>query len=482
MNTIRGRLTVWFTGAMAVVLLAFGSALVYERRRPSEQELDQRLASELQYAEESLTESHRVLGQLTTVQDSTRMLAGSVTSPFESTRDLILIADSTGRLLFANASARQLQYDALIRLLDLITPIPEPVRNGYVALPPPAGRLRYLAARDSTAGLEVAAMLVATPTDTPTLEPEHLIRSMLAVAPVVLLFTVGIGYWLAGTALQPLREIMDEVGAITDGRSLHRRVMVPVGAEELAGLAVTLNGMLARLEQSFASLRRFTADASHELRTPLMVVRAGVERALTASQTPPEILSTLDETLNQVNRMSELVDTLLMLARADEGRASLALKETDLHALAADAVETAGMLGEAAGVTASAELPEGPLLLPVDRGRIQQLLLNLITNAVKYTPAGGTVTVGLADRGDQVALWVQDTGIGIAAGDLPQIFSRFWRADVARTRGAEHGGWGLGLAICKWIAEAHGGSINVQSRPGRGTIFTVLLPKQPPTS
>ena len=358
--------------------------------------------------------------------------------------------------------------------------MPDPQRTGDVPLPPPAGRLRYVAALDSTAGPEVAAILVATRTDVPTLEPQHLVRSMLAVAPIVFVLSVGLGYWLAGTALRPLQEIMDEVGAITDGRSLHRRVMVPLGAGELAGLAVTLNGMLARLEQSFASLRRFTADASHELRTPLMVVRAGVERVLTTSHTPPEILGTLDETLNQVNRMSELVDTLLMLARADEGRASLALEETDLRALAADAAETAGMLGEAPGVTASAELPEEPLLLPVDRGRIQQLLLNLVTNAVKYTPEGGTVTIGLADQGEQVALWVRDTGIGIAAGDLPQIFSRFWRADVARTRGVEHGGWGLGLAISKWIAEAHGGSITVQSRPGRGTTFTVLLPRHPP--
>jgi signal transduction histidine kinase len=270
---------------------------------------------------------------------------------------------------------------------------------------------------------------------------------------------------------------MDEVEAISDGRSLHRRLAVPRSGDEMARLAVTVNGMLARLEKSFASLHRFTADASHELKTPLMVLRAGVERALVHPGTPGEILQSLDETLAQINQMTEMVESLLTLARADEGRAPLAVEESDLRDLLSDVTETAGMLGESTGISVSSEMPGQPVRLAVDRHRIQEMLLNLVTNAIKYTPAGGKVALSLEDQDGVVSFTVQDSGIGIAPGDLPHIFDRFWRADPARSRSGQHPGTGLGLAITKWIAEAHGGSITVQSRPGRGTRFTVSLPR-----
>jgi signal transduction histidine kinase len=235
--------------------------------------------------------------------------------------------------------------------------------------------------------------------------------------------------------------------------------------------------MIARLEQSFASLRCFTADASHELKTPLMVLRAGVERALTHPGASPDVLPTLDETLAQINRMSEMVEGLLTLARADEGRAPLAVEDCDLRDIVADVAETAGILGDDAGVAVIAQFPDAPVRVRADRQRIREMLLNLVTNAVKYTPSGGNIGLSLTEEHDHVTITVRDSGIGIAPGDLPHIFDRFWRADPARSRTGERPGTGLGLAITKWIVEAHGGSITVQSRPGRGTIFTVLLPK-----
>jgi signal transduction histidine kinase len=277
--------------------------------------------------------------------------------------------------------------------------------------------------------------------------------------------------------MRPVEGIMDEVDAISDGRSLHRRLAVPLSGDEMARLALTVNGMLARLEQSFASLHRFTADASHELKTPLMVLRAGVERALVHPGVPSEILQSLDETLAQINQMTEMVENLLTLARADEGRAPLAVEECDLRDLVADVAETAGILGEEAGVSAVHTMPETPVRLAVDRHRLREMLLNMVTNAIKYTPRGGAVALSLEEKDDAVLFTVRDTGIGIAAGDLPHIFERFWRADAARSRTGDRPGIGLGLAITKWIVEAHGGSITVQSRPGRGTMFTVRLPK-----
>jgi signal transduction histidine kinase len=189
------------------------------------------------------------------------------------------------------------------------------------------------------------------------------------------------------------------------------------------------------------------------------------------------VLEALDTTLDQLNQLNELVDSLLTLARADEGRAPLTLEDCDLAEIVADVGETAGLLGEQHGLTVHTALPDHSVRLSVDRHRIHQLLLNLVTNAAKYTPAGGTVHLALEDADGVVRLIVRDSGIGIASGDLPHIFDRFWRADPARSRTGDRPGVGLGLAISKWIAEAHGGEIAVQSRPGRGSTFTITLPR-----
>jgi signal transduction histidine kinase len=345
-----------------------------------------------------------------------------------------------------------------------------------MSLGPGGGPIRYVALPVTGVWSTPGGVLVAAPAESVAFGPEQLLQAMLVIGPIILAGSVGLGYVLADTSLRPVEGMMDELKAISDGRSLHRRLALPQ-ADELAHLAVTMNGMLARLEQSFASLRRFTADASHELKTPLMVLRVGVERALTHAGTPPEALEALDETLEQINRMTEMVDSLLTLARADEGSATLAVAPTDLRQLVEEASETANILGEAPGIAVRTELPETPVMLAVDQSRIRQLLLNLVTNAIKYTPPGGRISLGLVDRGESVALVVGDNGIGIAPGDLPHIFDRFWRADVARNRSGDRPGTGLGLAITKWVAEAHGGTINAQSRPGRGTVFTVTLPR-----
>jgi len=166
-----------------------------------------------------------------------------------------------------------------------------------------------------------------------------------------------------------------------------------------------------------------------------------------------------------------------VLARADEGRAPLHREQLDLRELLAEIAETGGLLGEDADVAVRVSMPSEPVELWADRARIRQLLLNLLTNAIKYTPAGGRVDIRTeVARDDKVTIEVRDTGVGIAAGDLPHIFDRFWRADVARSRAATRSGVGLGLAICKWITEAHGGTIDAKSRPKRGTTLLVTLP------
>jgi signal transduction histidine kinase len=476
MNTLRQRLTFWYSLALGATILVFGATLYLDRRISSVREVDQRIALEARLSTGWLTESRRVLDRMVTVQEGTPALVPGIAAYFEGLRDFVVITDPDGRPLFLSGEARALPPASLEALLALARP-PVVQRQGTATFDPGVGRARYLLQPVPGAGDQIGGVLVAASEGSVLFGPSALLRSMAVSLPIILLGSVLLGYLLAGRALEPLEAMITELEAISDGRSLHRRLAVPIGADEMARLAQSANRTFARLEQSFAALHRFVADASHELKTPLMVVRAGVERTLTSPTTPPEALESLDTTLAEINRMAEMVDNLLTLARADEGRAPLAVAPCDLRELVSEAAETAGMLAEEAGLRVTTEIPSEPVVLPVDRDRVRQMLLNLATNAVKYTPAGGGVSLELADRGQEVVIVVRDTGIGIAPGDLPHIFDRFWRGDPARSRSGQPSGSGLGLAITQWVAEAHGGRITVQSRPGRGTVFTVTLPR-----
>ncbi len=492
MATIRRRLTIWYTVALSATVLAFGVALYLERRGSILAELDERVHVEAQFVVQYLARSYTVLGQITRegpppflgdTLDSrpggaeVYRLEPSVGAPLEGLRGFLIVADRNGHQLYTSDPARELSFAILDELLAQVRTVPDSVLLGTLHTREALGSLRYVILPVREAGPLVGAVLVALPLSDISFGPAELLRSMFLVGPLILLGALVLGYWLAGRRLRPLDRMIDEVEAITDGTSLHRRLAVPMTGDELSRLALTVNRMIARLERSFTSLRRFTADASHELKTPLMVVRAGVERALTRPEIPPESLETLDQALEQTNFMAELVDNLLTLARVDEGRATLVLEECDVRDVVLDVYETAGILGESAGVDVAMHMPDQPVLIEADRGRIRQMLLNLLTNAIKYTPQDGRIEIELEDHDTQVVFVVRDTGIGIAAGDLEHVFDRFWRADVARSRAGGRPGVGLGLAITKWMAEAHGGRIEAESRPGRGTTFRVTIPR-----
>ena len=333
-----------------------------------------------------------------------------------------------------------------------------------------------LAARPDSALRFITRVVAGVPTTLVELTPSVLVGTMVLVFPFLILASIGVSYAIAGQALEPIEQIINEVEAITDGRSLHRRLPADLGSEELSRLGTTLNAMVGRLETSFGALRRFTADASHELKTPLTVMRADVERAMHPNAAGSEAMQALEEALQETARMSDLVDSLLTLARADEGRFDLHREPVALGPLVRDVYETAVILGEHAGQRVSLAVLE-EALVDGDAQRLRQLFLNLITNAIKYTPRGGSVEISLGRLlGAEVAFTVRDSGIGISAGDLPYVFERFWRADRARSRGSERSGFGLGLAISQWIAQAHGGRVTAQSRLGRGSVFTVVLP------
>ena len=341
------------------------------------------------------------------------------------------------------------------------------------------GGLVMAARRDSSMQPNITRVGAGVPTVILELSPSILVGTMFLVLPVILLVSVGVSYAIAGNAVEMVEMLINEVEAITDGRSLHRRLPSDLGADELSRLGATLNAMIERLETSFGALRRFTADASHELKTPLTVLRADVERAMHPNAAGSEAMQALEEALQESARMADLVDSLLTLARADEGRFDLYREPVELGPLVRDVYETAVILGEHAGQIVTLSVIE-EATVEGDVRRLRQLFLNLITNAIKYTPSGGRVEVSLSRRvGDEITFTVRDSGIGISAADLPHVFDRFWRADRARSRGGERGGFGLGLAISQWIAQAHGGRVTAQSRLGRGSVFTVVLPLPP---
>jgi two-component system OmpR family sensor kinase len=301
----------------------------------------------------------------------------------------------------------------------------------------------------------------------------QVLQVVVFAIPLVLLVSVAAA-WGIGGRFAFLELMVNDVEAITDGRSLHRRIPVDYDDDEIGRLGLTLNAMLSRLEGSFAALRRFTADASHEFKAPLTVLRADIERAMSLPQGGTEQLVALEEALAETTRMASLVESLLTLARADEGRFDLHREPVDVEALVHDVAETANILGEAHGLTVKVTRVD-PVTVMGDAVRLRQLFLNLVENAVKYSPKEGTVELSLETRDDAAVFAVKDHGIGIAGTDLPFIFERFWRVDRARSRG-ERAGAGLGLAICQWIAQAHGGSIGVSSRLGRGSTFSVTIP------
>ena len=297
-------------------------------------------------------------------------------------------------------------------------------------------------------------------------------RGMLLALGLAGLAGALLGSWaIAGGALAPIAQLIHTARAITHSRDLARRVETPRYHDELGRLAATFNAMLASIEAAYQAQQRFVSDASHELRAPLTAIQGNLELLCRHPDMPEaDRAVALEEASREAQRLTRLVAELLALARADGGVA-LQRRPVDLDVVVLDAFRTARQL--ARGQTLLLE-PFEPAQVAGDEDRLKQLLLILLDNALKYTPAEGQVTLGLRHCGAAVEILVRDTGVGIPATDLPHVFERFYRADPAR--GRDPGGTGLGLPIARWIAQQHGGDVTLVSEPGRGTTATIRLP------
>ncbi|MDH4227874.1 MAG: ATP-binding protein [Deltaproteobacteria bacterium] len=281
-----------------------------------------------------------------------------------------------------------------------------------------------------------------------------------------------VGAFLARKALEPVKELTLVARRIT-AENLKNRIDVKTPDDEMGRLASTFNGMITRLDRSFRQIKQFTADASHELKTPLTVMKGELEIALRGRLSNEEMQEVLKSTLEEVDRMSGIVQNLLTLARTDVESGSRRMTAVRVDELLAEKFEQTKKLAAEKGVKLEIE-KAAYVLVFADVIRLGQVIYNLIDNAIKYTDKGGVVSISLTEEAGSAVLRVKDTGMGISKEHLPYIFDRFYRVDKARTGGA--GGVGLGLSICKEMVESFDGTIGAESEEGKGTTFTVRIP------
>lgn len=311
-------------------------------------------------------------------------------------------------------------------------------------------------------------------------EAESTIQTMVNVSLIILPFMVIMaivgGYFITRKAFSPVRKITDSAESITDGNELSRRINLGEGKDEIYTLANTFDRMFDRLENSFESEKQFTSDVSHELRTPIAVIISQCEYALESAESEQELLGALKVIMGQSQKMSRLIAQLLFLSRSDRKTQPLTIEEVNMSALTEVVIEEQKILADKKNITIHQEI-EPDLILQADETMIMSMLINLITNAIKYGKQDGYVFVQLRETGNQIEGVIRDNGIGISESDQSKIWTRFYQVDTARTSEKE-GGIGLGLAMVKWIIESHKGTISLKSALAKGSTFTFSLPKK----
>lgn len=463
---IRWRLTVFIAVSIGAILVALGLSLFLLLRDAALSDVED-------------TARDRALAAARTVESGGELAAGEAERSSLGD-EFVIVRDGQGEILDPSFLQSVPQEEIRDPLWEEALATGEPVGGeadyspgapDYVyAVPvnPPEGEARVVE----------AGRPYASATKTLSAFAALLIGAVLAA----LVFSVGGAYLLARTALAPVDAVVRSAHRI-GARDLSKRLPISRPGDEIGRLTTTINDLLARLEAAFASQeetlacqRRFAADASHELRTPLTAI-AGHARILKSwgSEDPEATRNSATRILEQSKRMTELVESLLAVARGDDEGAPPELAPADLGAVAAEAVDAARAASDGKVVIEYVP-PKEPVEAPFDRDQIYRAATILLDNAVKYTPEGGVVAANVRREDDRVQLEVSDTGVGITAEDLPHVFERFYRADPARAQG----GVGLGLSIARQIARAHGGEVEAKSKPGKGSTFVLRIPKREP--
>ena len=466
-HTLRARLTLWYTALLCGMLALLGAtALVL---------LDRGLRDNVDASLRSLAHS---------IADSTRGPARPGTDLDEALESLLGpgLAERFFRLLdpFGRPDPRLVPRSRVQFPLS-----PEALRNAehgretYETLVVPevsAAPVRLLTLPVIERGHITHLVQVAMPLESAETARSRFLLILVGLAPLALGGAGAGGWFLARRALAPV-DAMVEAARKIEAEDLSRRIETAASNDELGRLAAVLNDMLARLERAFTAVRHFSADAAHELRTPLTILKGEIEVALRSPPAEEEYRRVLASCLEEVDRLSALVEDLLFLARSEGGAVSLPQMPVNLADVLAEVAQALQALAETSGITCT--VASSPTLwVQGNASLLFRLIFNLGENALKYTPVGGTVTVALSQRGREATLEVKDTGPGIAPEEQARIFDRFYRGDPARGRG----GTGLGLALARSIVLVHSGRITVESVVGQGSCFRVVLPLVAPST
>jgi heavy metal sensor kinase len=457
-DSVRVRLTLWYAGVLALSLIAFAIAIYYAAGNIFHERQDESLRSTAQTVASAYVEE---FGEAHSVSKAGEVVLAEITFP----NRYVQLTDNAGNTIatsenlagssiaipaavLADARARGFSHATVSGLRVTVVPLSSDQTLGYAVVAEPLSVIED--------GLR------------------ELRRDLFAGVFLVLLLASAGGYFLARKSLAPIASMNSQTQRIS-AENLSARLDVTNSRDELGRLATTINDLLARLENSFKEQQRFIADASHELRTPLAVLRGETEVALGKTRTVEEYEQSLSLIQDEAERLSRIVEDLFILARQPiNTRAALSKERLSLNDAITDCARAAQVLAFRKGVRLKLEKDSPSIALNGDEELIRRMILNLLDNAVKYTPAGGEISLALARQNGSAEIVVRDTGIGIPEAAQPRVFDRFYRVDKARARAM--GGAGLGLSIAQWIVEVHGGAIKLASTPGQGSTFTVVLP------
>jgi heavy metal sensor kinase len=482
MMSIRLRLTLWYVLVLAVILIAFAGALYAVLSFSFFTEVDRRLEIRAADVENSLSTALELQTDPRIFILRGGRLALPTADTFATPGVFVQVSTLDGVALTRseNLGAQTLAVSSAV--LTQVTR----GESVYANLTRDQVSLRVYIAPLTVRGQVLAAIVVAESLQGVTDTLRRLAALLIGgiIAGLMLAFVVGAV--LAYHALAPIDRITQTAHTIARSNDLTRRIEAKPTRDEVGRLAGTFNEMLGRIEELFRAQQRFVADVSHELRSPLTAIRGNLDLLRRGARDDVAARQeSLDAIESETARMQRLVQDFLLLAQADAG-VPIEKRVVELDTLLLDVFRQARLSASNVKVSLGSE---DQVQVIGDADRLKQLFLNLMDNAIKYTPSGGTVTLSFAREGDWVRVAVADTGVGIPAQDLPRIFDRFYRVDKARSRdrssfdsrsGGSGGGTGLGLAICKWIVDAHGGRIQAQSEVGKGSTFTVWLPTAKP--
>jgi heavy metal sensor kinase len=461
-RSIRFRLVAWYAGLLTGVFLLLGTLMYFNLKHYLENDLSETQARRSRQIADTLLARVSQTGEAHVASEVKDLYEPEINDRF------IRITRSDGSLVYVSGAPKDQSFDPTI--LPVLESTPQKDLSQKVRL---SGNKTLLVAAlnyRTPDGVHYVVE-VGAPLDPVETMLDRLFLQLALGLPIAVLVAIGGGYLLVGRALAPVDQIAGKASQITQ-HNLSERLPAARTADELERLSLSLNHMIGRLEDAFLNEKRFIADASHELRTPLTIMRAELESMVSDGQLTTNLRETLGSVLEEVGRLTEIVEGLSAISRLDAGEAQTEWIQFDLSELAATTADQMSLLAEDKGIAVRCDAKR-PVMVSGDRARLKQVVVNLLDNAIKYNRENGAVHLRVASANGHALLEVSDNGFGIPADALPHVFDRFFRVDKARTR--DPGGAGLGLSIVKSICTAHRATVEAFSTRD-GSLFRVTLP------